>query len=399
MDVPAVSLEPASAGHVHQDALRLLFFYDAIYPQSTGGVEHRNLQLAAALARRGHEVTLAGWFDSEPPGAPGVRYQRLPGGVGLYTTSGRRSTSAALRLARAALTIDLAGFDVIETANIPYIHVLPLAARAALKRKLLLVTWHEYWGRYWADYLQRWIWPLYAAVEWCAAQAGMVISVSAFTRDRLAHRRLRKTAIPVVANGISLPRLLAAAERAPASAPPLVYAGRLLREKRIDVLLEAIALLPRSPDGPLLTIIGTGPDEERLRQLAEKPGIAGNVTFTGRLGSSEDVWARMAGARLAIQPSSREGFGMFPLEAMALGLPVIYCHSTESALPELVVDGREGVAVNPEPAALAAAIRRLLDDPQETAWLGANARQKAADYDWDRLAGRLETIVRARLRR
>src|SRR5690606_18255311 len=99
---------------------------------------------------------------------------------------------------------------------------------------------------------------------WLAAQAGSsVAAVSTFTGERLERRRLRRGELPIVPNGITIEAIRAAAgERI--EGPPLIYAGRLLREKRIDVLLEAIAILKQDRPGTLLMVTGSGPDEERL---------------------------------------------------------------------------------------------------------------------------------------
>jgi len=378
--------------------LRLLFFYDAVYPESLGGVEHRNYQLARALARRGHEVTIAGWFDAVDSGDSGVRYLRLPGKAGLYTAEGKRSTLAAIRLALAAARLDLSQYDAVETANIPYIHVVPLSVRAWLQRRPLFVTWHEYWGLYWRDYLPGFRWPVYAALEWLAAQLGTRTSaVSTFTAERLRRRRLRKQEITLIPNGIPLERIRSVPIAEPG--PPLVYAGRLLREKRLDLLLEAVRALPAREDGRLLTIIGDGPDRERLQRLAAGLGVEDRVEFTGRLPAPEDVWSRMTSARIAVQPSSREGFGMFPLEAMALGLPVVYCESPESALPELVRNGVEGVETPADAHSLARTLDHLLANPAEVERMAQAARLRAAEYDWDAIAARFEAMVaKVRLR-
>src|SRR5687768_3949676 len=110
--------------------LRLLMVYDCLYPQSTGGVEKRNYELAHALANLGHEVTLAGWTTGEWAESSPVRVLDMGRRGALYTSDGRRSTGAAVRFARAAAALDLSPYDVVATDNIPYLHVPPLAGRA-----------------------------------------------------------------------------------------------------------------------------------------------------------------------------------------------------------------------------------------------------------------------------
>lgn len=372
-------------------SLRILLVYDCLYPWSVGGVEHRNHELARALAARGHRVTLAGFAEERSEmssGVPGVEILPVAPPGRLYTAQGKRSTGEALRLARAALLLDVRRFDVVETANIPYAHLPPLALRCRLAGRPLVVTWHEYWGRYWSRYLGP-QWPVYAAVERVTAHLGTsAIAVSRLTADRV--RKVRGGEVRVVPNGVPVESIRLAAEAGAGDGPPLIYAGRLLREKRIDLLLEAVARL-KSP-GPLLAIYGDGPDRSRLEEMAGRLGLGETVLFRGYLPSNTDVWRRMGESRVAVQPSSREGFGLFPLEAMAAGLPVVYCESSESALSELVHDGVHGLRTPPEPAALAAALGRLLADEPERRRLAESARRHAGDFDWPGVAAAMERV-------
>jgi L-malate glycosyltransferase len=235
--------------------------------------------------------------------------------------------------------------------------------------------------------------PVYRAIEWLTGQLGTAVTAtSRLTQERLARNR-RRGPVELVPCGIELERVRRAAGPRPhGEGPPLVYAGRLLREKRIDLLLRAVQLLAASRPGVLLTVFGEGPDHERLVRMAGELGIADRVDFRGHVESSEDVWRELGRARLAVQPSSREGFGLFPLEAMATGLPVVYCQSPESAVPELVRHGVEGMETPAEPEALAATLGRLLDDPEEWGRLSANALERSAQYDWDEIARRIEEM-------
>ncbi|HET9211332.1 MAG TPA: glycosyltransferase family 4 protein [Thermoanaerobaculia bacterium] len=372
--------------------MKILIVYETVYPDFMGGVESRNYELAAALRRRGHEVTLTG-FRKPPAPADGPGVRSLGELAGLYNAAGQRSTRGAVRFALTVPRIDLRDFDVVETANMPYVHIFPLALKCALAGKPLLVTWYEYWGDYWKGYVGRLKAPAYKAIEWCTGQVGTAVTAtSRLTQERLAAKR-RRGGVELVPCGIHVDDVKRAArpeENHYREGPPLIYAGRLLREKRIGLLLRAVALLaPRHP-GTLLTVFGSGPYREPLLKLVDELGIAGRVDFRGHVETSEEVWRELGRARIAVQPSEREGFGLFPLEAMAAGLPVVYCESPESAVPELVRHGVEGICAAPEPAALAAALERLLTDEEEWSRLRGNALERAAGYDWDEVARRIE---------
>ncbi|HXO28394.1 MAG TPA: glycosyltransferase family 4 protein [Thermoanaerobaculia bacterium] len=389
--------------------MKLLIVYETVYPDFIGGVELRNYELAAALCRRGHEVTLAGFCSGLTSTVENLHILSLGELGGLYNRAGRRSTRQALRFAAVVRRLDLAPYDAVETPSVPYVHLLPLAWKCAAAGKPLLVTWYEHWGAYWRGYVGRLRAPAYRAVEWLSSQLGTAVTATSdLTRGRLAAARRRRRGaaaagstglVDLVPCGITVSRVRAAAGGRPGNGPPLIYAGRLLEHKRLDLLLRAVQLLALGESGtdaagPLLTVFGEGPDRPRLEALAGELGIAGRVVFCGHVKSSEEVWRELGRARLAVQPSAREGFGLFPLEAMAAGLPVVYCGSPESAVGELVRDGVEGLAVAAEPRALAAALAALLAPAGEAERrrLGRNAEARAAHYDWDEIAGSIEAI-------
>jgi glycosyltransferase involved in cell wall biosynthesis len=154
----------------------------------------------------------------------------------------------------------------------------------------------------------------------------------------------------------------------------LICLARLARQKGLDVLLQALPAV-RAAVGPVtLTICGEGPEGPELAALADRLGVADAVYFPGVV---EDVAPRLALAEVFVLPSRYEGMPFALLEAMAAGLPVV-----ASAVPgntNVVRDGLDGLLVPPEdPAALAAAITRLLREPDLAARLGPAARGRAA---------------------
>jgi glycosyltransferase involved in cell wall biosynthesis len=374
--------------------MRILILYDTVYPDFVGGVEHRNFELASALARRGHQVTLGGLGKGSRQVAPNLDIHCYAPLGDLHTPTGQRSTREAVRFLGIATRLDVRPYDLVETANIPYLHLLPLSLKCALHGKPLVVAWHAHWGAYWRDYIGNWTWPAYRALEWAAAQAGAAaVAVSQMTAGRVAAQRLGG-AVSVIPNGIPLSRIRAAGAGAletEGSGPPLLFAGRLTRERRLDLLLAAVERLAHREPEVLLTIAGDGPFRAELEALAGRLGIASRVRFRGNLASSL-LWREMARAALAVQPSSQDSFGMFPLEAMAAGLPVVYCQAPDSALPELVREGLDGRGVTPDPDILARTLERLLDAPAERARLAGNAGARAEEYDWDQVVLQAEEL-------
>lgn len=144
----------------------------------------------------------------------------------------------------------------------------------------------------------------------------------------------------------------------------VVAAGRLSTEKGFDVLLEAMSLAVADGLDVRLDLVGSGPEHDRLARLAADLG--GRVTLVPAQ-PRDALWSRMDAAQVLVVPSRREGLGLVALEAIARGRPVIA--SRAGGLPEVVVDGVDGVLVTPEdPRALADALHKLpLDTPTGSA--------------------------------
>jgi glycosyltransferase involved in cell wall biosynthesis len=141
----------------------------------------------------------------------------------------------------------------------------------------------------------------------------------------------------------------------------IVSVGRLSREKNHDLLLRALALLP--PTRPWrLALVGDGPQRSKLEALARRKGLAERITFAGY---SDDPFAWMMRARLAVCSSVYEGLGNAVIEALACGTPVV---STDCPYGprEILQHGRYGTLVPVGDAtSLAAAIATALDRPVE----------------------------------
>lgn len=174
----------------------------------------------------------------------------------------------------------------------------------------------------------------------------------------------------------------------PVSAAPVPftigYAGRFVPEKGVDLLLRAAAQLP--PD-TRVRLIGSGPEQARLAQLAQALGLAVRVTF--ETAASLAMPARLAALDCLVLPSRtrpnwKEQFGRVLIEAMACGVPVVGADCGE--IPNVIGDAGllfpEGDVV-----ALAAHLRALHADPAHRAALGAKGRARVlAHYTQQHIA-------------
>jgi glycosyltransferase involved in cell wall biosynthesis len=169
----------------------------------------------------------------------------------------------------------------------------------------------------------------------------------------------------------------------------LLFVGRLVERKGVEVLLRALARL--SSGAPVrLTVVGGGPLRRELEVRAEALGVAGSVHFTGFV-PAEEMADHFGAADALVLPAVEdakgdvEGLGVVLVEALTHGLPVIA--SASGGIPDIVRDGVTGLLVPPgDEVALAAAITRLRDDAALGARLAAAGREHVArHFSWQRI--------------
>ena len=183
------------------------------------------------------------------------------------------------------------------------------------------------------------------------------VAVSHWTAGEVASMwGVPESVVRVIPNGID-PGTIASGRARPIDgrrSPIVGCVGRLSPEKGFDIALRALLDLP----GVRLEVVGDGLERPALESLATSLGVADRVEF---LGWMADPTARMASWDVLAVPSRLESFGVVAVEAMLVGVPVVA--TVAGGLPEVITDGETGVLVQVEsPAALAAGIRRVLDD-------------------------------------
>jgi glycosyltransferase involved in cell wall biosynthesis len=188
---------------------------------------------------------------------------------------------------------------------------------------------------------------------------GARLVIAASTALAESARALGAEEVRVIPSGVDLPPEVGEE----ASPPEVLYAGRLSPEKGVEELVAAA-------DGLKLVVAGDGPQRARV------PGALGFVPH-------DELQVLYARAAVVACPSRREGFGVACLEAMAHGRAVVA--TDVGGLRDLVVDGETGLVVPPrDPAALRAALDRLLADPALRRRLGSAGRRRAQErFSWD----------------
>lgn len=167
--------------------------------------------------------------------------------------------------------------------------------------------------------------------------------------------------------------------RCEAFEPFVLSVGRLETLKRTDLLIRAAAAGLPAP--ARVVVVGEGPQKDALVALADELGVRDRVEFRGRVDDEvvKNLYARCGGVFYAPWD---EDYGLVTLEAFQSGKPVVTTSDAGGPL-EFVRHGETGLVAAPEPAAVAAALARLIDRPAEAQAMGAAARASVQGLSWD----------------
>lgn len=374
------------------------------YPPAPGGAESHVAAITAGLRARGHEVTvLATDLRQEVPfergtfpDEPGVRRfaASTMGGEAHYVWSPRQYAALA-RAARDA--------EVVHAHSYGYGHTVAALAAARMAGKPFVFTphYHPPWSMEGGAKRGR-LRKVYdrGPGRWTLQSADAVVAVSFGEADLLrpvVSARSGPPALSVIPNGVDLSRFEGRPDvagfraRFDLDGPYVLYAGRLAKNKGLDVLLTAFGRVVR--EHPYVELVFAGADQDQQAALAaraDRMQVDDRVTFAGHL-SEADYRAALAGCACLALPSEWEAFGLVLVEAMASGRPVVAARV--GGTPDVVEDGVTGFLVpHGDAGALADRLGRILGDPLLADRMGAAGRERARRFTWDACVDRLEAL-------
>jgi glycogen(starch) synthase len=368
-------------------------------PVIVGGLGRHVHALATGLAAAGHEVTVV---TRHAPGAAteeyaeGVRIVRAPedpARFALATPSLLAWTMAFNHtLTRAALrAAATASFDVIHAHDWLVTHTA-VTLKEHLDLPLVATIHATEAGRH-----QGWL-PedlnrsIHSVEWWLAREACRVVVCSEYMKWEVGRLLdLPPERVDVIPNGVdtdawvSTEDAIARARRRHGGRGPLIgYAGRLVYEKGVQHLVEAVPPLRRRHPGLRVVVAGDGPYRQELQDQARKLHVGNTVSFAGFVG--KELPAILAATDATVVPSLYEPFGMVALEAAAAGAPLAVART--GGLVEIVDHDVTGLTFPPhETAGLVEAVDSLLVDKRAARQMAVEARAMLTErYAWTGIA-------------
>jgi glycosyltransferase involved in cell wall biosynthesis len=382
--------------------MRVCVVYDCLFPYTVGGAERWYRNLSERLAADGHEVTyvtLRQWDRDENGAVDGVRVVAAGPRMALYTESGRRRILPPLVFGIGVFVHLLRNprrYDVVHTCSFPYFSLLAAGALRPLLRFGLVVDWHEVWSRsYWRGYLGRVGGAVGYAVQLLCAR----LPQHAFCFSRMHAARLRAEGargdVTVLegeyAGSLDPPQ-------ATAADPLVVFAARMIPEKRAPLGVAAVAAATRRIPGLRGAFFGDGPERDAVLRAIDEHGAQDSIEAPGFV-PAERIEAELRRAMCMLLPSSREGYGLVVVEASARATPSVLVAGEDNAAVELIEEGVNGFVA---PRADAESLAQAIVDAHEAGmrlrestarWFAENAQRLSLESSLRRV---LESYANAR---
>jgi len=257
------------------------------------------------------------------------------------------------------------------------------------------MTAHEIWSGRWVKTLG----PIHGTIGGLAERQiflhrwDRIFAVSMSTKAEIVSKfHIRPENIRVVPNGVSSDELLTRMSENRFENPTVTVVARLVRQKRVDLAIDAFAYASRHVPTARMIIIGEGPEQSLLRSRCRELGLENRVDFVGALGNRQEYLHTISQSHLFCLLTAAEGFGLAVFETFLLGVP--YLVTDLPALREVTLGGLGGRLLREKQLSDAGRIMlEMLTNPTPPLPLGER-RRICYEADWDVIAARFEREIR-----
>jgi glycosyltransferase involved in cell wall biosynthesis len=279
-------------------------------------------------------------------------------------------------------------FDIIDCQQFPYFSCFSAKFYSKLKKIPLVITWHEVWGDYWYEYLG-WKGFVGKTTERLVARlTSENIAVSKTTAKKLNNRGLYHEII-IIPNGIDLTRIRSIS---PSSESwDIIFVGRLIKEKHADLLIHAVKPLQQKNPVIRVVLIGEGPEYSKINNLINDEIFFTPIHLCEFYQNHDDLIAQLKSSKVYVLPSTREGFGITALEALACGLPVVTVDHPANAVCDLITEDNGflcSLSVQDLTDKIMLALQRHIE-------MKGSCITSVASFDWDCITSDIEAYYQS----
>jgi glycosyltransferase involved in cell wall biosynthesis len=349
--------------------MRIALCTETLYP--IYGVEKRCLEMASRLPDYGYDVTI---YTSTP--------QKYFSELKINQAS--HPTIISLPKRNYAFCIDYwfnlfrkllkNGYTIIDANG--HLSLLPCSLAGSIKREPVVATIHDLYLNQWGAMGFGFLGIPFELAS-CKARFDKIITLNYSIKRKMTEiLKMDGEKIEIIPSGIDVKHINKI--KSGKKEKTILYVGRLVPQKNVDLLLRAFAL---SDVDAKLKIIGNGKEYKKLIGLSKTLEISSNVQFIGNLKNHDDVIMEMKKASLFLLPSRRECFGITILEAMCSGTAVI---STATEGPtDIIKNGENGFLTKiGDEKELSDKIKMIFGDKAKRRKIENNAKKTAEKYDW-----------------
>ena len=374
--------------------MKIAFIYDAVYPWVKGGAEKRVYELAKRLAERGHEVhwySIGWWWtdnDHNDIIMEGIKLHGVSDPIDLYSDDRRSIKEALIFSLKLLKPLFKDSYDIVDCQGFPFFSCFTAKIHSTLGRSNLIITLHEVWGDYWYNYLGK---PGIFGKIVERAMLGLtnnIITVSSKTQKDLKKIKKSEESI-IIPNGIDFNHIKGIKPSNERST--IIFAGRLIKEKNVDVLIQSLVTVKEKIPDIICLIIGNGPELSKLEILASELQLKENIIFKDFMENYDDLIGHMKSSKVLVLPSTREGFGMVVIEANACGIPVVTVDHPMNAAVDLVIDGVNGFKTQLETEDMSDKIIKSIESQNE---FHDKCIEISSEYDWEIIVDSLEKVYK-----
>ena len=309
--------------------MKIAFISDAVYPWNVGGLETLESTEAQELAKT-HEVH---FFSLK---WPGMKKDFRQNNISYHTLHditperfyrhGRRSIRESLWYSFGLFRIFFYRFDYIQSNEFPILQIPMLKIYCKLYNCKLILDIHEIWAKeYWTDYLGGGISGnlANAYASFLLRMADAYIANSTATANSLEKLGIGKEKIFTFSPVLNDRELDSIKSVKPSKT--VIYAGRLIKEKRLDKWLKVVKSASKNVKGMKAIIIGQGPELNRITKIIKQLKLSKIVELRDfyRTSKKDELYKRIKESKVLLQMSEREGLSIIVLESLGLGTPVL----------------------------------------------------------------------------